>query len=63
MTRKEIREAKKYVQDGLYDKYGFFPPLSWIEIDEEESTTQFVDFSVHGHRYTYDGITMIRHHF
>ena len=63
MTKREINDAKKYVQYEFFNKYGFYPPLSWIEIDEEESTMQFVDFHVRGHRYTYDGLTMKRHTF
>ena len=62
-SKQDERLFKGYAQEALLCKYGFAPPKSAIDLLETHSDQhgpQYVLFTVGGHEYSYDGITMVR---
>ena len=56
-----MRKHRRYAEQGLLKEYGFVPDYRQIQILEahdEGNDCQYVRFSVGGHEYSYDGITM-----
>ena len=62
-TKQDTRIFKTYAQEALFQKYGFTAPKSAItllETHSDRSGPQYVLFTVGGHEYSYDGITLDR---